>query len=79
MLGGGHLGEMKLAVVPGDHVACSRDANGHFAVFTLDFANGENFKKLRVKRTAIELKDQIRYPRSKRESIHVTIQPFTST
>jgi hypothetical protein len=72
MLGRGDLGEMERAVVPRYYVARSRDANRHFTVFTLDFADGQNLKKFRMKRTTVELKDKVANPRSKRECVHGT-------
>jgi len=53
-------------------MARSRDANRHFTIFTLDFADGQNLKKLRVQRTTVELKDKVANPRSKRECVHGT-------
>ena len=72
MVGRGDLREMKWAVVPRNHMARSRDANRHFTVFTLDFADGQNLKKLRMQWTTVELKDEVANPRSKRECVHGT-------
>src|SRR5437899_12880848 len=55
-LRGGHFGQMEIAIVPGNHVAGSGDANRRLTVFALDSSNGQNVKKLRMERTAVELK-----------------------
>src|SRR5207249_2106006 len=68
--GGGDLGQMNLAILPGNHVAGPGDANRQLIVLPLNPAQSEDVEQLGVQRPPVELKDQIRDSRSDQMEVH---------
>jgi len=68
--GGGYFGEMNVGVFPGDDVAGPRDAYRQLVILALNLAHGEDVEQLGVKRTPIELKDEIAHSRSQKINAH---------
>jgi hypothetical protein len=64
ILSGGHLGQLKVRVAPGENMPGAGNPDVKLVVFALNLASRENFKQLRMDRPAIEPENQVADPRS---------------